>query len=351
MAGKFLSDAELAKILEEDSGDEGGQSYNADSDLDDLEFEELTVEEQDHSDVEDIIERVEEEPEIIVNIPGNEEVAADNEQNLSENSLGDDSDDDFTIYRSKSGFFWSSKPPRLSKRRAHNKVNAKPGLTNTSKDITSIREAFDLFMPRSMMDKICEETNRHCQRLLEGTNKNIPPITSNELYAFVGILLAAGKCHGRKLPLEELWTCDIPYRQPFFTAAMARDRFRYLLSNIRFDDRQTRDERIEQTQDKLAAIRTIFDQFSEACVANYSPGLNITVDERLATFRGHCPFRVYMKSKPGRYGIKIWVVSDSETAYILDLQVWHTGCLFNINLSKFFISFRFTLAWSTESER
>lgn len=46
MAGKFLSDAELAKILEEDSGDEGGQSYNADSDLDDLEFEELAVEER-----------------------------------------------------------------------------------------------------------------------------------------------------------------------------------------------------------------------------------------------------------------------------------------------------------------
>lgn len=37
----------------------------------------------------------------------------------------------------------------------------------------------------------------------------------------------------------------------------------------------------------------------------YNPGLEVTVDERLAPFRGCCSFKVYIPSKPGKYGRKI----------------------------------------------
>ncbi|KAG5883236.1 hypothetical protein JTB14_026457 [Gonioctena quinquepunctata] len=80
---------------------------------------------------------------------------------------------------------------------------------------------------------------------------------------------------------------------------MPRDRYEEIFRNIRFDDPTTRAERIENTKDKLQAIRTLYDQFTQNCIGRqYSPGANITVDERLATFRSECIFRVYMKSKP-----------------------------------------------------
>ena len=72
----------------------------------------------------------------------------------------------------------------------------------------------------------------------------------------------------------------------------------------------------------MEAIREISDSFVKNCLDNYSPNTTVTVDERLATFRGKCPFRMYIKSKPGRYGIKIWVCSDFETAYVLNSQVY-----------------------------
>ncbi|XP_077300696.1 uncharacterized protein LOC143921322 [Arctopsyche grandis] len=159
-----------------------------------------------------------------------------------------------------------------------------------------------------MVREICEQTNRQLHRT---STKIIEPILAEELLAFIGIMLASGRNRTRKLSLNELWTNDSAFCQPFFTASMSRDRFITIFSQIRFDDKETRQERIHVSSDKLEPIRTIFNKFVEECKRNNSPSCNITVDERLATYRGNCPFRVYMKSKPGRYGIKIGVTTDN----------------------------------------
>ncbi|KAJ4431815.1 hypothetical protein ANN_20420 [Periplaneta americana] len=49
---------------------------------------------------------------------------------------------------------------------------------------------------------------------------------------------------------------------------------------------------------------------------------NITVDEELVTFRGMCPFRKYIPSKSGKYGIKVWAACDSTNYYVTNLQVY-----------------------------
>jgi hypothetical protein len=46
-----------------------------------------------------------------------------------------------------------------------------------------------------------------------------------------------------------------------------------------------------------------------------------TVDEQLVGFRGRCPFRMYLPSKPDRYGIKIWWLTDTASAYAFNPQV------------------------------
>ena len=54
----------------------------------------------------------------------------------------------------------------------------------------------------------------------------------------------------------------------------------------------------------------------------YVPGTNLTIDEQLVTFRGRCPFRQYMPSKPEKYGIKIWAICDSTAHYVLKMNVY-----------------------------
>ncbi|KAL6487781.1 hypothetical protein MHYP_G00044070 [Metynnis hypsauchen] len=67
--------------------------------------------------------------------------------------------------------------------------------------------------------------------------------------------------------------------------------------------------------DKLAAIRKIWDMWVERLPLMYNPGPEVTVDKRLVPFRGLCSFKVYIPSKPGKYGIKIWAACDARSSY------------------------------------
>lgn len=64
------------------------------------------------------------------------------------------------------------------------------------------------------------------------------------------------------------------------------------------------------------------------------------IDEMLEAFRGKCPFLIYMKSKPARYGIKIFALVDARTYYIKNLEIY-TGVQlpgpFVINNSSFHV--------------
>ena len=77
--------------------------------------------------------------------------------------------------------------------------------------------------------------------------------------------------------------------------------------SIRFDDPDTRNDR--KKTDKLAAIRDITEILRSKFMDSYEPDTHLTVDERICPYRGNCPFRVYMQSKPDKYGIKIWILA------------------------------------------
>ncbi|XP_067102695.1 piggyBac transposable element-derived protein 4-like [Osmerus mordax] len=51
-------------------------------------------------------------------------------------------------------------------------------------------------------------------------------------------------------------------------------------------------------------------------------GPEVTVDEQLLAFRGRCPFKQYMPSKPAKYGIKSWVACDAKSSYAWKMQVY-----------------------------
>lgn len=42
----------------------------------------------------------------------------------------------------------------------------------------------------------------------------------------------------------------------------------------------------------------------------------------LIAFRGRCSFRMYISSKPAKYGIKVFNLYDARTAYTSNLEVY-----------------------------
>lgn len=102
---------------------------------------------------------------------------------------------------------------------------------------------------------------------------------------------------------------------------MSLQRFQTITQFLRFDNKEDRPAR--RRNDKLAAIRDVFDMFVSQLPKVFVPYENTTADEQLVPFRGKCPFRQYLPTKPrGKYGIKLWLLSDVNTAYVCAAEVY-----------------------------
>ena len=89
---------------------------------------------------------------------------------------------------------------------------------------------------------------------------------------------------------------------------------------IRFDGLSPREER--KANDKLAAFRTVTNIFTKNCRECYNASDKGTIDEQLVKFRGRSTFKVYMPSKPGKYGLKIWTLCDVKTFYCFNIDIY-----------------------------
>lgn len=101
---------------------------------------------------------------------------------------------------------------------------------------------------------------------------------------------------------------------------MSQRRFHFLLRCLRFDDIRDRNQRREI--DSLAPIRELFELVINNFQRFYTPSEYTTVDEQLVRFRGRCPFKMYIPSKPGKYGIKIFSLVCAKTMFTVNLEIY-----------------------------
>ena len=123
------------------------------------------------------------------------------------------------------------------------------------------------------------------------------------------------------MEIGEIWSPSSVHHCDLASAAMPRERFKLISSIICFDDRSTRPYQ-DLSRKNFFKIENIFSRFRENISRAVIPSENLTVDETLYAFRGHCNFRQYIKSKPARYGIKYWSVVDMQTSYLLDTEIY-----------------------------
>lgn len=218
---------------------------------------------------------------------------------------------------SKNGtILWNSMPEdRRGRARAVNVLRQTPGPTRyISQNCSSAQDCFMEFITTEMLNEIVSSTNErgrlHTQNWID---TDIEEITK-----FIGALLLAGVYLSKNEPVAQLWNRQDG--RPIFSQIMSRNRFSQLTSALRFDERSTRNER--RSRDKLAPIRTIWNKFIVRCRRNYIPNDTMTVDEQLLTFRGRCSFKMFIPSKPGRYGIKIWALCDADNNYFYNGDVY-----------------------------
>lgn len=186
---------------------------------------------------------------------------------------------------------------------------------------STVLQSWNSFITDNMLTEITKSTNKKIISIRGSYSRpeQAAPTTLDEIRALIGLLYLSGTYKSSHTNIADLWLndgCGIELCR----LVMPEYRFRFLLRMLRFDDGDTRVRRRET--DKLAAIRSINDQFVSNCRNNYIPGEFVTVDEMLDAFRGRCSFRQFIKSKPAKYGMKIYAACDARSFYTFNLEVY-----------------------------
>lgn len=249
----------------------------------------------------------------------------DHISNASESECSDDSYDSpqpiqnsVETFLSKNGNIeWQLHPPAQHGRLpASNIIKSTPGVTRYAVSrISDVKCSFEAVFHTALQNEIIEMTNIEGQRVY---GEQWTDIDGSVFHAYLGLLLLAGVYRSHGESTKSLWDKDTG--RNIFRATMSHETFCKISRVLRFDKKSTREER--RRTDKLAAIRSIWEKWVEVLPKLYNPGENVTVDEQLVAFRGRCPFKQYIPSKPAKYGIKIWTMCDSKTSYVLKAQIY-----------------------------
>lgn len=249
------------------------------------------------------------------------EQSADEFSEETESFFGPNENERFYIGKNEETIWKSTPVFQGNKTKAKNIIKVLPGSKGAAKNVSTSLDSFLLFLTRDMLDHIVLSTNIYIENKHANfaRDRDCKLTSSEEMLALFGALFIISIKKGNHVNVEELWAKD-GTGMILLRAVFSYKRFLFLLRALRFDDITTRKER--EKFDKLAAIRTIFEDFVKNCMENYSLGEFITIDEMLHPFRGRCGFVQYMPLKPAKYGIKLYALCDSKTYYTWKFEIY-----------------------------
>ena len=149
-----------------------------------------------------------------------------------------------------------------------------------------------------MLSHIIHNTNKkiknlHAKLLLRDRDIMSVPYTkstcSSEILAFIGLLYLRGLLGLNNHDVAILFN-DLA-GNPVFGVTMSKNRFKFLFSNISFDDFETRTQR--WVYDRFTAIRDVFESFNHNCSSCIIPGDFLSFDETLYPMRTRIEFKQF----------------------------------------------------------
>ena len=158
-------------------------------------------------------------------------------------------------------------------------------------------------------------TNREGRQIVAAKNVPWKPVSAVEVDAFLGLQIIAGALKAGHRNACELW--DNKDGNPIFRATTSFRHFQQIKSALRFDNKLRRN-----TADPLAPIRDVVELLNRNLETHYVPGSLLCIDEQLIEFHGRVRFKQYIPSKPGKFGIKVFWLTDIENTLPLRCLVY-----------------------------
>lgn len=213
--------------------------------------------------------------------------------------------------------------------------NSRQGILVDTTDVKPV-EYFSLFYPDAVFELISEETNRYAFDFFD--NPVDLPTSSRytawydtspeEIKAFTALQIAMGLC--QKPTLSDYWST---YWLTFtdFKKVMPRNRYELIQTFIHFNNSANQVEKGQEGYNPLFKIQPLLDICNPLYEQIYSPQKCLSIDESITKFKGRISFRQYLPAKPTKWGIKDFVLSESESGYCLKSMIYTGKCSFKRN--------------------
>jgi hypothetical protein len=199
----------------------------------------------------------------------------------------------------------------------------KPGPKIDMPDDAQADDYFSLVFDERVWDLLVTETNRYQHQTISDPEHSRPweDVTVEEMKAFIGILMLMGIL---KLPrLELYWQQAHPLiQQHGIPEVMTLVRFQQIWRFLHLANSDNQVPVGTSGYDKLFKVRPLLDLIQPNLEAIYTMHEHICVDEAMIRFKGRLSFRQYMKAKPTKWGVKVFVLCDSTNGYIFRFQIY-----------------------------
>lgn len=190
--------------------------------------------------------------------------------------------------------------------------------------MTTAAEFFHLYFTVEMIDSIVSHTNSYAYtKIAEGSCNSYTKAdgsweetTPDEINRFIGILIYFSLVKIGS-SFNNYWSTKTLYHGLWARSILSRLRFKALMAFLHVVDPMA-----EVQEEKLNQVGSFLKNFKERCKLLYQPQQNMAVDERMIKSRHMSGIQQFMKNKPIRWGIKLWVLTDSSNGYTMDFDVY-----------------------------
>jgi len=189
-------------------------------------------------------------------------------------------------------------------------------------------QIFESLIDEPVIELLVTETNRYAQQYL-ATHPNLTPgsrakkwkpTDSTEMRAFLGILCIIGYI---KFPsYHSYWNTDSITEMPGFRKIMSRDRWLLIWEFFHVVNNDLALPSDDPNADKIFKIRPFMELVLKNWQDQYTPSVNVSVDESIIAYKGRTRMMQYMPAKPHKWGIKAWVLSEAKTGYIYNWDIY-----------------------------
>nr|CAI5828915.1 unnamed protein product [Callosobruchus analis] len=183
----------------------------------------------------------------------------------------------------------------------------------------STRDAFESLFTSQMLEYIIQSSNDYGQvwsysnrpKKKHSRPASFQAITLDETKTFFGLCLFQGQVSTTNVRRYCSFK-DILYFHTIFPFVMSARRFELIMRVLCCVPPKSKGKEEVQT-----FLDLLISQYQNAC----GPTRELSLDESLLHFRGRLAFRVYIKNKKKRYGIKFFELTTAD-GYVLNIEMY-----------------------------